>query len=85
MHKNIPLSWIEHAEAKSVQKHAGLQRDPAEPPLNIVYPANGPSWFGWPRALARALGRTVAAARSLSVDKRVRARGGPVPPLKVHP
>lgn len=75
MRKSIQLRWIEHAEAKSVQEHAGLQRDPSEPHINIVYPITGPSWFDRPRALARALGRTAAAVRSLSVDKRVWARG----------
>src|SRR5690348_6143394 len=75
MHKKIPVRWIEYAEAKSVQEHAGLQRDPSEPPVNTVYATNGLSWFDWPRGLARALGRTVAAVRSLSVDKRVWARG----------
>lgn len=70
MHKNVPRRWIEHAEAKSVQEHAGVQRDPSEPHLNIICATNGPSWFDWPRAMVRALGRTVAGVRSFPLEKR---------------
>jgi class 3 adenylate cyclase len=82
MHKSIQLRWIEHTEAKSVREHAGLQRAASEPPLNIVYTTNGPARFDRPRALARALGRTVAVVRSLSVAKGIWEKAATLVPLR---
>ena len=74
MRKSIHLRWIEHAEAKSVREHAGLQRAASEPPVNIVHATTSPSWLDWPRPLTRTLGYTVAAVRSLSVTARIWAK-----------
>jgi class 3 adenylate cyclase len=69
MRKSIQLRWIEHAEARLVRERAGLQRAASEPPVNIDYTANGSALFHSPRTLARALGRAVAAVRSLSDER----------------
>jgi class 3 adenylate cyclase len=71
MHKSIQLRWIEHAEARSVREHTGLQRAVSEPHVNIACATTGPAWLDWLRELARALGRTVAAVRSLLVDTKI--------------
>lgn len=70
MRKSIQLRWIEHAEAKSVREQAELQRAASEPPVNVAYAPTGPTFFHWPRALARALERAVGAVRSLSDEGR---------------
>ena len=73
MHKSIQLCWIEHAEAKSYREHAPLWRTASEPHVNIVEATTGRGWFDWPWVLARVLGYSVAALRSLSVAPRISA------------
>jgi class 3 adenylate cyclase len=85
MRKSIQLRWIEHAETESVQKHAQLQRDPSEPPVDIIYPTSGRSWREWPRALARALFHTVAAVRSLSATAGIWTKAAPRATFKPSP
>jgi class 3 adenylate cyclase len=74
MRKSIQLRWIEHAEAKSYREHAALWRTASEPHVNIVEATTGRGWFDWRCMLARALGYSFVAVRSLSVKVGVRAK-----------
>ncbi len=81
MHKS-QLRWIEGAEARAVREHALLQRAASEPYVGIACTRTGPTWFerlrDWP------LGRTVAALRSLLVDRTTRVgKAGPRAALRL--
>jgi class 3 adenylate cyclase len=65
MRKNVQLSWIAEAEARSVRENALLQRAESEPRINLVFSAEtGPAWFDRLRRLARRVPWTLARPRS---------------------